>query len=102
VEASATTFLDSVLSQWHTQEAALLNVGLRARILPNKERKYLGIEVEGPRHIASIQVWENACCLDIMVMDTASKESTWVCAGPCASLAEAHSRLAVLTHILLA
>lgn len=101
MNAPPNVFLDSILSQWRASEGALLINATSARILPNDERKTLGIEVDGPRYIASIQVWEHACCLDIVVMEKVSSTSTWICGGPCASFAEAHSRLRQLTELLL-
>jgi hypothetical protein len=101
VEVPSSSFLDSVLSKWQTQESALSKSGFRSRILRNVERQHLGIEVEGPRHIASIQAWEHAQCLDVVVMGLSSKDSRFLSGGPCVNFSEAEARLSDLCAILL-
>jgi hypothetical protein len=101
MEDPSASFLDFVSLTWQEQERELLDAGIRSRLLRNHERKTLGIEVEGQRKVASIQAWEHANCLDVVVMELPTKNSRFLSAGPCSSLADAQSRLADLRAVLL-
>jgi hypothetical protein len=101
MEDPSSSFIEFVLLTWQEHERELLEAGLRSRLLRNDERKTLGIEVEGLRKLASIQVWEHAHCLDVVVMELPAKNSRFLGVGPCSSFAEAESRLAALRGVLL-
>jgi hypothetical protein len=95
------SFLDFVSSTWQEHERELFDAGFRSQLKQSEERKTLGIEVEGPRQLASVQAWEYANCLDVVVMELPTKNSRILSAGPCSSFADAQSRLAALRAILL-
>ena len=101
MEDSTNLFVEFVSLTWQKHEREVLEAGLRSRLQRNDERQTLGIEVEGQRKLASIQVWERANCLDVVVMELPAKNSRILGVGPCSSFAEAEARLGALRAVLL-
>jgi hypothetical protein len=62
----------------------------------------MGVEVHTKTLLALAEVWEEARCLDITVMERASGKSTVLCAGHCATDEEAVSRIQAFREMLFA
>ena len=89
-------FLDSVINVWDS-----FNVGaVRSTVKRADDDSKLVIEIEGAGHVATIEAWEHASCLDITVLELASKASTILSAGECRSLDDMKERFAQLLLVI--
>ena len=59
----------------------------------DKGRNSASIAVNGPEYLIDIVAWDNASCLDIAVMDIATKETKYLHTGSCPSKEEFISNL---------
>ena len=64
------------------------------------DSRKLGVEVQSSAHLALVEAWEHARCLDVTVMERTSGESRILSAGPCATNAEVESRLEMLVRLI--
>jgi hypothetical protein len=84
------TFIDFVSKTW--VEVNTKNFSSDTKRLEDNSK--LGIGVKTPRFLASIEVWERAWCLDIVILPLDSKSNgTLLYAGSCESFEEAKTRL---------
>jgi hypothetical protein len=95
------SFATTVTGAWAELVVQLVERGFRSDIKSDAALGKAIIEVEGPRSLAHIEVWEHAQCLDPTVPFLPSGESTVLSVGPCPSRLEAHARLLALHTVLL-
>jgi hypothetical protein len=93
------SFIAQLCDELHHE---LAESGAQASRRVAADSKKMGVEVHSASHIALVEVWEHGHCLDITVMDRASGKSLALSAGPCATDAEALSRLQALSTLIRA
>ena len=92
----STPFLAFVAAEWAAIGPALAAQNFVFQIHISAGLRKLAIEIETPTHVALVEAWEHANCLDATVMDARSLASTMLAAGPCTSEAQVSERLAAL------
>src|SRR5271168_3226338 len=101
MQITSHSFLDAVAKQWDEVLASLSGHSIDSRRVVDAERGTMGIEIESQVHVALIQVWERAQCLDVTLMVKSSRTSTILSAGPCVGEVEVEGRLLALRDALL-
>jgi hypothetical protein len=97
-----TPFLASVSNKWMAAASALPAQTFRSQLRVDAEIGKLVIEIETPNHVALVEAWEHASCLDVTIVDARSLASTSLAAGPCSNEAQVNERLAALCATLQA
>jgi hypothetical protein len=98
---TALPFIAEVREQWLTLVQQKLQAkDFNVQIREDSDIGKLGIEVESSRHVALVEGWERAHCLDVVVLNLASNASTMLSAGPCGNGTELKARLCALYDVL--
>lgn len=100
--SSSTPFLAPVSNKWAAAASVLAAPTFRSQLRVDAEIGKLVIEVETTKHLALVEAWEHASCLDVTIMDARSRSSTVLAAGPCDSDAQVSERLSALCAALQA
>ena len=94
-------FLSAVGNRWSEVALVLAERGARSELRSSGELGKMVIDIECPTHVALVEAWEHAQCLDVTVLHLASGESTILSAGPCSSEKEIDIRFLALRTALL-
>jgi len=86
-------FLDAVEREWKAIARELPSSVRISEVRLSVEHRKLAIGVEWPDHLAAIEAWEHAICLDIDVHNLRSKEGVILVWGPCKDQSDAFTRL---------
>jgi hypothetical protein len=97
---SELTFVQKVLRAWAGLAAELSPLGIASNVsaLPNGSKGV--VEIQSQEHLALIEVWEHAHCLDTTLHQERAATGTILAAGPCTSWHEAEERLQALRAAL--
>jgi hypothetical protein len=94
------SFLDLVAASWRELALSLRNSGISSDERRSNQIEKLGIEINSPTHVAILEPWEHANCLDATIMERATGESEILFAGPCGARDEIVLRLRKLVDAL--
>ena len=90
-----TTFLQAVEQSWSE-----IGDSYQSSVCRLDDRSKVVLEVIAPEHLALVEGWEHASCLDISVMDIQARTLSIISAGPCATRDEIGVRLGQLVGFL--
>src|SRR6187399_371631 len=97
---SHSTFLTGVVNTWNGLLPLLASVLTEHTVKWQPDGRALGIEIRAHRHLALVQAWDQAQCLDVTIMDIAAETSTILSAGPCAQPTDVSDRLGLLARAI--
>jgi hypothetical protein len=94
------SFLQFVVTRCHRLHHELEAHGGQAIARMASDSSKLSVEVHTSSHLAIIEAWENAQCLDVTVMERGSGKSLSLSAGPCRNTEEAQRRIDALCELV--
>jgi hypothetical protein len=95
------TFVEHVIASWHALAAEARNFEIvsAAKRLPDGSKGVIEIRALG--HIATVEVWEHANCLDTTILRAGEQTGVILAAGTCANQLESLERLRALRTALV-
>ncbi len=90
------SFLARVVETWHAGMPHWLKSVVRRADSDSK----LIIEIQSPRHLATIEAWETASCLDVTILEISSGAGEILSSGECPTADELQARITQLVHKL--
>jgi hypothetical protein len=94
------TFLDLVSASWRELALSLKASGIRSNEHRSNQIEKRGIQIESLTHIALLEAWEHANCLDATIIERTTGASEILFAGPCGAREEIEPRLRKLCDTL--
>ena len=94
-------FVESVLHTWLELRPSLSGVLITSDLKRSSDGSKLGIEIQTQNHLALVEAWEHATCLDITLHQAGAESGTILVAGACAERSEIKARLLRLCNALL-
>ena len=87
------TFVEHVIAAWYTLEAESPHLGITSAVKRLPDGSKGAIEIESPTHLALIEVWEHANCLDTTILRAGEQRGVILAAGSCITRIESIERL---------
>jgi hypothetical protein len=95
------TFIEHVIASWHGLAAEARNFEIFSAEKHLSDGSKGVIEVRALGHLATVEAWEHANCLDTTILREGEQTGTILAAGPCANQVESLERLRALQKALL-
>ena len=97
---SSRSFVETVIEMWLASEPALSHVLISSNVRRLPDGSKIAIELQTTNHLALIEAWEYATCLDTTIHRLDAAQGTILAAGSCASSDAAEERLVALCKAL--
>ena len=94
------TFIEHIIAAWHTIEVEDPHLGITSVVKRLPDGSKGAIEIHSPTHLALIEVWEHANCLDTTILRAGEQKGVILAAGSCISRIESIERLRSLRTAL--
>ena len=96
------SFVETVVKTWLALQQGLSPVLVASQVRRLPDGSKLVIELETQKHLALIEAWQHAECLDTTIHRIGVQQGTTLAAGPCVGAKELDARLLALRDALLA
>jgi hypothetical protein len=96
------TFVEHVIASWHALAAEARNFEIVSAAKRLSDGSKGVIEIRALGHLATVEVWEHANCLDTTILRAGETTGVILAAGPCANQIESLERLRALRTALVA
>ena len=98
---SQPTFVENTISTWLNLQLALSHLLISSTVSRLPDGGKAVIEIETSSHLALVEIWEHALCLDTTIHATNEEQGSVLASGPCKGLGEVAERLNALQAALL-
>ena len=95
------SFVEAVVHTWLELQPSLSGVLIASNVKRLPDGSKIAIEIQTQDHLAFVEAWEHAACLDTTIHQAGAESGTLLAAGACGERSEIKVRLASLCNALL-